>query len=484
MASLLRIPGRRPLRFASAFAIAVIASICLSVVLGNYLWTVAPSPFSGGDTTVDNRTSKGFGQPAPNLNESELDLHTEGDRAFEATFVTPPAPINAGLGPVFNNASCIACHIRDGRGMPTKGSLLVRVSLQPPPALGQDQTANATNAPHSSLFETRSGSSVAEASVSLGNMPPVPGLGTQIQDQAVYSVKPKAAVEVEWNKKTGTYGDETAYELRSPLLKITLPDGKPLPAHVLTSLRLPPPIFGRGLLEAIPERSILELAKAQAKNNSGISGKPNQVWDVRQKKLVLGRFGLKANNPNLFQQNAAAYVNDMGITNPLFPEKDGASEIDLKTLKATTFYTQTLAVPGRTLMNDPVVKKGEQLFTQANCAACHVASLKTGGHPVKAIANQSIHPYTDLLLHDMGEGLADGRPDFEASGNEWRTAPLWGLGLTQTVLPYSGYLHDGRARTLEESILWHGGEAERSKEMFRTMAKTDRTALLQFLNSL
>ena len=480
MASLLRIPGRRPLRFASVFAIAAIASICLSVVLGHYLWSIPPSPFSGGDTTVDNRTSKGFGQPAPNLSESELELHTEGDRAFEATFVTPPSPINAGLGPVFNNASCIACHIRDGRGMPTKGSLLVRVSLPP----GQDQIAKTANAPHGSLFGTHSGVSVAEASVSLGNMPPVPGLGTQIQDQAVYSVKPKADVEVSWNEKMGTYGDGTAYSLRSPLLKITLPDGKPLPANVLTSLRLPPPVFGRGLLEAIPEHTILEIANTQAKNNDGISGKPNHVWDVRQKKLVLGRFGLKANNPNLFQQNAAAYVNDMGITNPLFPAKDGASEIDLKTLKATTFYTQTLGVPGRTLMNDPVVKKGEKLFAQANCAVCHVGALKTGDHPVKAIANQPIHPYTDLLLHDMGTGLADGRPDFEASGNEWRTAPLWGIGLTQAVLPYSGYLHDGRARTLEESILWHGGEAGRSKETFRTMAKTDRAALIQFLNSL
>jgi CxxC motif-containing protein (DUF1111 family) len=461
MASLLRIPSRRPLRFVRVFAIALIASIGLSVVLGHYLWSIPPSPFSGGETTVENRTSKGFGQPAPNLSEPELDLHTEGDRAFEATFVTPPSPINAGLGPVFNNASCIACHISDGRGMPAKGSLLVRVSLPP----GHSQN-------------------ISEASISLGNTPPVPGLGTQIQDQAVYGVKPKAEVEVSWNEKMSTYGDGTAYGLRSPLLKITLPDGKPLPANVLTSLRLPPPVFGRGLLEAIPDRSILEIANTQAKHNDGISGKPNHVWDVRQKKLVLGRFGLKANNPNLFQQNAAAYVNDMGITNPLFPAKDGTSEIDLKTLKAITFYTQTLGVPGRTLMNDPVVKKGEKLFAQANCAVCHVGTLKTADHSVKAIANQSIHPYTDLLLHDMGTGLADGRPDFEASGNEWRTAPLWGIGLTQAVLPYSGYLHDGRARTLEESILWHGGEAERSKETFRTMAKTDRAALIQFLNAL
>jgi CxxC motif-containing protein (DUF1111 family) len=468
-------PGRRPLRFISVFAIATALSISIAVLLGQYLGTTPPSPFSGGQTTVDNRSSKGFGQPAPNLSKAELDLHIEGDRAFEATFITPPAPVNAGLGPLFNNASCVACHIGDGRGMPTQGSLLVRVSLPP----NQNQ-------PHhdGSLFETRSGKSVAEASVSLGNATPVPSLGTQIQDRAVFGVTPKAEVEIEWKEKTGAYGDGTVYELRSPHLNITLPNGKPLPSNILTSLRLPPPVFGRGLLEAIPESAMVELAQAQARRKDGISGKLNHVWDVRQKKLVVGRFGLKANNPNLFQQNAAAYVNDMGVTNPLFPEKNGAQEIDLKTLKAITFYTQTLAVPGRTQIADPMVKRGETLFTQANCAVCHIGALKTGTHPVKAIAYQPIHPYTDLLLHDMGEGLADERPDFEATGTEWRTPPLWGLGLTQAVLPYSGYLHDGRARTLEESILWHGGEAEQSKEMFRKMVKPDRAALIQFLSSL
>jgi CxxC motif-containing protein (DUF1111 family) len=468
-------PGRKPLRFVGGFVIALILSISVSVLLTNYLWTAPPSPFSGGHTTVDNRSSKGFGQPAPNLSKTELDLHIEGDRAFGATFVTPPAPVNAGLGPLFNNASCVACHVGDGRGMPTKGSLLVRVSLP----LGQNQSHH-----DGSLLETRSGKSVAEASVSLGNAPPVPSLGTQIQDQAVFGVAPKADVEIAWKEKTGTYGDGRVYGLRSPLLNITLPNGNPLPANVLTSLRLPPPVFGRGLLEAIPESEMVDLAHRQAQRKDGISGKLNHVWDVRQKKLVVGRFGLKANNPNLFQQNAAAYVNDMGVTNPLFPEKNGAQEINLKTLKAITFYTQTLAVPGRTQLDNPMVKKGEVLFTQANCAVCHVGTLKTGNHTVKAIAHQSIHPYTDLLLHDMGEGLADGRPDFEATGAEWRTPPLWGIGLTQAVLPYSGYLHDGRARTLEESILWHGGEAERSMETFRTMAKTDRAALIQFLNSL
>jgi CxxC motif-containing protein (DUF1111 family) len=478
----LRPPGHRTIRFLRIFTFAAIATVCLSIALSQVLWHPLQSPLSGGETTAFNRTSQGFGQPAPNLTEQELDLHILGDRAFEATFVTPPAPINAGLGPQFNNVSCVACHIRDGRGMPTKGSLLVRVSL---PMI---QSANQmdANTPSASIFQVAPKSSVTltEASVSLGNALPVPGLGTQIQDQAVYGVQPKANVNVKWKEQSGTYADGKPFQLRSPQLDITLPNGKPLPSDVLTSLRLPPPVFGRGLLEAIPEKTVVALADPSDRNQDGISGKVNRVWDVRRQKLVLGRFGLKANNPNLLQQNAAAYVNDMGVTNPLFPEKDGTHEIDQKTLDASTFYTQTLSVPARTLMNDPGVKQGEKLFAQANCAACHISTLQTGDHLVKAIAHQTIHPYTDLLLHDMGSGLADGRPDFDATGQEWRTPPLWGLGLTQAVLPYSGYLHDGRAQTLEESILWHGGEAEAAKEAFRQMPHGDRKALIRFLNSL
>ncbi|PSR12637.1 thiol oxidoreductase, partial [filamentous cyanobacterium CCP3] len=186
----------------------------------------------------------------------------------------------------------------------------------------------------------------------------------------------------------------------------------------------------------------------------------------------------------LLQQSAAAYINDMGISNPLFPDADGQTDIDMNTLEAAEAYVQTIAVPARTLLDDARVQQGERLFAKANCTACHLPELRTGTHKSPALTNQTIHPYTDLLLHDVGPGLADGRPDFEASGQEWRTPPLWGVGLTQTVLPFSGFLHDGRARTLEEAILWHGGEAEPAKEAFRAMAADDRTALIWFLRSL
>ena len=468
--------GRKSLQFLFIGLVAAIAGITLSLVFHHPALSQTQIALSGGDTTVRNRTSHGYGQPAPNLSEELLESHLKGDRAFDAVFVTPPANVNPGLGPLFNNASCQGCHIKDGRGMPEKGQLLVRVSY--PRQKGEDLPNEQGDDP------VLDQNYHPEAAVSLGNAPPVPGIGTQIQDQGVYGHPPEAQVEMQWQEQTGTYGDGTPYKLRSPSAKITRMNGKPLPPEIKTSLRIPSPVFGLGLLEAIPEQTIIGLADPDDRNQDGISGRPNSVWDVVKQVEVLGRFGWKANNPDLIQQTATAYVNDMGVTSPMFPAPDGSSEIDEDTLKSATVYVQTLAVPARTMLNDPQVQQGERIFNTANCAACHVANLRTGNHELAALSNQTIYPYTDLLLHDMGAGLADGRPDFRASGTEWRTSPLWGIGLTQTVLPYSGYMHDGRARTLEEAILWHAGEAEASKEMFRKMSKDDRTALIKFLRSL
>jgi CxxC motif-containing protein (DUF1111 family) len=239
-----------------------------------------------------------------------------------------------------------------------------------------------------------------------------------------------------------------------------------------------------GLLEALPPEAILALADPQDKDGDDVSGRPNWVWDKSSGTVQLGRFGRKANQPNLLQQVAGAYFDDMGVTNPLFPEADSSLDINGATLRATVFYTQTLAVPVRANVGDPQVVRGEALFEQARCSTCHVPTLKTGDYPVTALRHQTIHPYTDLLLHDMGLGLSDGRSDFEASGREWRTPPLWGLGLTEKVLGAATYLHDGRARTVEEAILWHGGEAEASKEAFRKIPAEDRQALVRFLFSL
>ncbi|WP_449001162.1 di-heme oxidoreductase family protein [Myxosarcina sp. GI1(2024)] len=448
----------------------VSASISILTVQFIDLAPLYAKPLAGGETTVFNRTSSAYEQPSAGLSAADLERHRKGDVAFEAVFVTAPAKINPGLGPLFNNTSCVGCHIRNGRGLPEAGQMLVRVSDT------RDWNLDSTVDPQQYNLES---------SAKADNAPAVPGLGTQIQDYAVYGRIPEAKVEFNWQEITRHYGDGTEYKLRSPVPKITLPDGNSLPKEVLTSLRLPPPLHGMGLMEAVTEVEIARLADPHDRDRDGISGRLNRVWNVEMRSTTIGKFGWKASNPTLKQQTASAYVNDMGVTNPLFPNDDGSMDIDDKTLEDATFYAQTLAVPSRTLLDKPEVRRGERLFRDAQCAACHISTLQTGHHPVVAeLSNQTIHPYTDLLLHDMGAELADNRPDFLATGTEWRTPPLWGIGLTQTILPYSSFLHDGRARTLEEAILWHGGEAEASREAFRNMSQSDRQALVWFLRSL
>jgi CxxC motif-containing protein (DUF1111 family) len=417
-----------------------------------------PRPLAGGETTVFDRTSNAFSLPAPNLTPEELDRHLDGDLAFDATFVTGGAPVNNGLGPLYNNSSCGRCHGRDGRGLPVVGGSatsqsLVRVSLPD-----------------------------GEPDVPGGSVS-VPGLGLQIQDHGVYGHAPEALVAIEWIEEEGAYGDGTRYSLRRPALDIELPGGGALPAGVMTSLRQPPAVFGLGLLEAVALETLEELADPDDGDGDGVSGRLNQVWHSERAATEVGRFGHKANTADLDQQSAAAYFNDMGVANRVFYDQDGATDIDHDTLEVAAFYVRTLGVPARAEMNDAAAR-GEELFADFGCATCHAPELETGEHAIAALAFQGIQPFTDLLIHDLGEGLADGRPDFLADGREWRTAALWGLGLVQTVQPGSGYLHDGRARTLAEAILWHGGEAEAAREAFRLATQRDRDALLAFLASL
>ena len=450
----------RLLSYALLFVAASAVAIFLSIQFQRQ--TISSSSVqgyqAGGATTFDNRSSHAFGQPAPGLTAKEMALHAKGDATFDAVFVTAPAPINAGLGPKFNNNACSRCHIKNGRGMPQLGQALIRTSLPADSGLPIAKTEGVV---------------------------PDPTIGTQLQDSAVYGEQPEAKAAIAWMETSGQYPDGEAYSLRSPKISLTaIGSDRPIHKSLLTSLRIPPPVFGVGLLEAIPESVLEALSDPQDKDDDGISGRINRVWNFETKQMAVGRFGLKANSATLISQTATAYAHDMGLANPLLPNADGTTEIDAKTVEASAFYTQTLAIPARGQTDDSTVQKGEKLFLQANCAACHLNQIKTGRSAVKILANQTIQPYTDLLLHDMGEGLADGRPDFEASGQEWRTAPLWGLGLTQTVLPYAGYLHDGRARSVEEAILWHGGEAEAAKQTFINMRKSDRLAMLKFLNSL
>jgi CxxC motif-containing protein (DUF1111 family) len=303
-----------------------------------------------------------------------------------------------------------------------------------------------------------------------------------VQNHAVYGRDPEARVTLEWDEETGTYGDGTEYSLRAPRLTIARIDEESIDG-VMTSLRQPPPVFGLGLLEAIDAGTIESWEDPDDADGDGISGRVNRVWDVQTGEAELGRFGHKANTPTLLQQAAAAYSNDMGVSSPIFPDDDGTTDIPIETVELTAFYTSSLGVPEPAPLS-PRAERGQALFASFGCDGCHRPEVETGEHEIGILSHQAIEPYTDLLIHDMGDGLADGRPDFLASGSEWRTAALWGLGLVQTVQPGSGYLHDGRARTAAEAILWHGGEAQTARDRFRAASESDRAALLAFLASL
>jgi len=264
-------------------------------------------------------------------------------------------------------------------------------------------------------------------------------------------------------------------------------------------------MIGLGLLEAIPEAAILANADPDDRAVDGISGRPNRVWSIETERLALGRFGWKAGNPTVLQQSVKAAAGDMGLGSKLVPistgdctanqstclraphggtSTDPGHEFKWQLMELMVFYARNLGVPRRREADHPEVLRGKALFHNVGCAACHSPSFKTGTSVDPNLSEQVIWPYTNLLLHDMGEGLADNRPEGKANGREWRTAPLWGIGLTQTVTGHTFFLHDGRARNLTEAILWHGGEAEAARDAFAELSKADRKALLRFVNSL
>ncbi len=458
-------------------ALILLVAVLLTACGSDSPVTVKPTPvfstseLAGGETTVFDESSHAFSIPAPNLSPAAFEKHLEGDVEFEAVFVTAPAVVNPGLGPIYNNVSCINCHSRDGRGRPPDAdeglvSLLFRLSLPKTEDAGDGKPPT-----------------------------PVPGFGTQLNNRAIVNASPEGKVKINYTEQTLTTEDGTRVHLRYPDYTFT-ETYQPLPEDVEVSPRVAPAVFGLGLLEAIPENAILAYADETDADGDGISGRPNYVWDVVAQRYALGRFGWKANQPTLLQQVAAAYHDDMGITTSLFRVENSAGqpqltehgarpEVSDEILDVVTFYVQTLAVPARRNVDDPQVKQGEQLFAEAQCASCHTPTLRTGVLAgVPSVSNQTIHPYTDLLLHDMGPGLADNRPDFHASGTEWRTPPLWGIGLVNRVNGHTNFLHDGRARDLMEAILWHGGEAEASRKAVEQMSRTERDALVAFLESL
>jgi len=440
---------------------------------------------SGGAATVNKADRNAFSLPSANLSPVRRLDFSVGNSFFRSPWVIAPSTTTArdGLGPLFNTNACQNCHIKDGRGHPPENgdsnavSMLVRLSIADDPA-------------HADLIKT-------------AGILPEPTYGGQLQDMSIPGVAPEGRVRVEYEPLPVHFRDGTQVELRKPTLSITQLGYGPMHPETRASARIAPPMIGLGLLEAIPDAAILANADPDDAGGNGISGRPNWVWDDVAQKVALGKFGWKAGQPNLNQQNVHAFSGDMGLTTRLrmFDDctpaqtdclaapngngPDGEPEVSDNILRLVLFYTRNLAVPARRDVETPQVLAGKNLFYKAGCQQCHTPQFKTAHDAAEPEqADQVIRPYSDLLLHDMGEELADNRTEFQATGREWRTPPLWGIGLTQTVSGHTQFLHDGRARNLLEAVLWHGGEAQAAQRQVLAFDAEQRAALLAFLNSL
>ena len=494
----------------------------------------------GGSATNRRRFDRdAFSQPSANISFEARAEFAIGNALFRRLWVSAPSSTRSadGLGPLYNARACQRCHLKDGRGHPPENaqdstvSMLLRLSVPP-----------RTDAEHARLASGR------EAVI------PEPTYGTQLQDVAAPGHAAEGRIRItRVPREVALAGGATA-TLEAPRYAIVDPGYGPLDPRIMTSPRVAPPMIGLGLLEAIAESDVTARADPGDADGDGISGRARRVWSPSNGRMMLGRFGWKAGAATIVDQSAAAMSGDIGVSNPLAPapwgecterqracrdaphgadpgsgadsgadpagtESDsgaglagtepgsGADEFEAPAvvMDAIVFYSRNLAVPARRAVDDPKVLAGKALFYRSGCTGCHTPKHATRADwPIEPLAGQLIWPYTDLLVHDMGEGLADGRPEGHvgghveggagsdteggagggASGREWRTAPLWGIGLTEVVNGHTRFLHDGRARDLTEAILWHGGEAQASRETFRAMPKAERDALLAFLKSL
>lgn len=375
---------------------------------------------------------------------------------------------STGLGPKLINEACGGCHIRNGKGLVD----------------GRKKSSTVG-------FANTSQGSTMVVKVSLKGLNPdgsprdVPGIGEQLLDKTLDDIN-NTNIKLTWRSILGKYPDKTKFSLRAPILKFKINNKNPR-KDIVTSLRMTPTVIGVGLLEAVSDQTIENLADPLDSNKDGVTGHPNYIPDLKNGGKKVGRFGFRASHPTVEQQTAAAFIHDMGLTNYLFKSADGTYEVPDSELNLVTYYQKLGGVPFARNQNDPRVIKGKELFQTIGCNSCHRMTLKTGNHEDPELSNQEIHPFTDLLLHNMGEGLADKRAEFSATGSHWKTTPLWGLGFASDLLNPDGkttFLHDGRARTIEEAILWHGGEAQNSKKSFMNLKKIDRLDLIEFLKSL
>ncbi|RUV21291.1 di-heme oxidoredictase family protein [Mesorhizobium sp. M7A.F.Ca.MR.245.00.0.0] len=444
----------------------------------------------GVGTSRKDVSRDSFSQSSANITFEEEGDFKLGNALFRKNWVSSPSSTQAsdGLGPLFNERACQNCHLKDGRGRPPQG-----------------------DAGTTSMFLrlARDASSVEEkaalADHEVLNFPD-PVYGTQLQELAVPGLPGEGRMHIDYQERKVELTDGAVISLRKPSYSVDGLGYGPLDPRTTLSPRLTPPMIGLGLIEQIAPADILAHADPDDRDGDGISGRPNIVRDSLNGELTLGRFGWKAQTASIRQQAADAFAGDIGISTPEEPkhwgdctaaeakcldmpngvqQRLGPVEAPPPVMDLVTFYSQNLAVPSRRDLDRPDVLAGKKTFYEIGCIACHTPKFVTRRDtPNKAQAFQLIWPYSDFLLHDMGPDLADGQAVGDATGNEWRTPPLWGIGLTETVNGNSFFLHDGRARSLTEAILWHGGEAQKARDRFAAASATERDALLKFLESL
>lgn len=418
----------------------------------------------GGATTSDVLDVSAFLQPAANLALADRGDFQSGLQFFQLVWEEAPGRADVdGLGPTFHTDRCVGCHDRNGRAQPARSSaertsvgVLLRVGV------GDEGRPSAS-------------------------------YGSQLQPKGLAGASAEVSVRRFEDEHEHRLVDGSVRTLVRPRYELDQFAFGPLEADARISPRLSPQIVGQGLLEAIDEADLLRGEDVDDANDDGVSGRAARLGDGR-----IGRFGWKASQPDVRTQTAAAFHEDLGITSELFPDENcppaqlacrqarsgGVPELSTTRLEATAAYVRSLAVPARRNGEDAEVLRGKALFHQVGCASCHRPSYVTGAHAHAELSGQRIWPYTDLLLHDMGEQLADGRPEGGANGSEWRTPPLWTLGLIETVNGRLTLLHDGRARSIDEAILWHGGEATRARTSYEALPESAREALRRFVESL
>ena len=453
----------------------------------------APEAFErnagGAATSLATPNASAFSHPSANMSfERKLEFHV-GNGIFRKLWVSAPASTKSsdGLGPLHNARSCQSCHIKDGRGRPPRQgeravSMLLALSVPP---RNDDELQR--------LVEGRA------------RIIPEPVYGGQLQNYSVQGVPAEGRIGIAYRERRVVLSGGATIRLLHPRYSVLDPGYGPLDPEVMQSPRVAPQMIGMGLIEAIPEADILALADPEDEDGDGISGRAGRVWDASGERFTLGRFGWKAGASTVVEQTARAFSGDIGLSSHLSPEAWGdctpvqthcreaahgrdaeeGVEVTGQMFDLVVFYSKHLAVPARRDVRAASVLAGKRLFYEAGCTGCHrpkFVTARDAEQPEHAF--QLIWPYSDFLLHDMGEGLADHRPEGSASGREWRTAPLWGVGLTEQVSGHSRFLHDGRARGLLEAVLWHGGEAQEARETVVRMSDEEREALLAFLRSL